>query len=384
MNTPVCSICGATLEYLGGHGALFGRKASVMGADQPALEMWRGTMCNSCSYVFCPECLDVSPPPACPICDKPTLPAMRGYLQSITAKKVPIVDVRKIEASAGSIDEAKHKLRQLIPDGFRMFGGIDILADGTEKLVRGFGETVEIAQAEARRKVPDGAAVVKETVEHSAKRWSERVTSSGEQTAKDVAILRAEEKVVGKKGHVEVKGVTCVTKPKDGVQIFSIRYGRRLGIWDFELLQPAEVSITIEGVSPRVTASIGKLSSKQQDSIGQQSTKDLGEEDIKTTNTITGRRIAYLLILRRDGKPSNDGWYVQQIAKTLVPDVFQSEGVKISARWGVSSVDQIAAIAHARSEFGADILDTSKYDLRTQNYSDADGGGGTIVVASYK
>jgi len=98
METPICSICGKSLAYLGGPGLMFKSTASIIGATSE-LDQWRGTVCQKCSYVFCPDCLEVSPPPTCPICKESTKPAMRGYLQNIYPRKLVIeAKPEKIEA----------------------------------------------------------------------------------------------------------------------------------------------------------------------------------------------------------------------------------------------------------------------------------------------
>jgi hypothetical protein len=95
-------------------------------------------------------------------------------------------------------------------------------------------------------------------------------------------------------------------------------------------------------------------------------------------------RIAYLLVLKRGEKPANDAWYIQQVAKNMIPELFDSPGVTIGAHWRVGSVDQTQAIFHALREFGNDVADATKYEIRTEEFSDADGDGGMVLIAYHK
>ncbi len=99
-------------------------------------------------------------------------------------------------------------------------------------------------------------------------------------------------------------------------------------------------------------------------------------------NSKASRKVAHVLILKRGSKPDNDAGYVQQVLKTLAPEVFKSPGVQVRARFLTGSVDQTYVIGAAMTEFGADVGD--KYDLWTENFSDADGDGGILLKAFYK
>jgi hypothetical protein len=89
-------------------------------------------------------------------------------------------------------------------------------------------------------------------------------------------------------------------------------------------------------------------------------------------------------MMKRGAKPTNDAWYIQQVVQTTTPEALTSPGVKIAARWQVGTIDQMGAMMHALSQFGNDVGDTAKYDLTIENFSDADGDGGMVLVAYHK
>ena len=98
----------------------------------------------------------------------------------------------------------------------------------------------------------------------------------------------------------------------------------------------------------------------------------------------SGKNVAYLLVMKSGAKPKNDAWYIQQVVNNLIPEALSSTGIQIAARWQVGTIDQTGAIMHAMSEFGDDVSNTTKYELITQSFSDADGDGGTLLAAYYK
>jgi hypothetical protein len=70
----------------------------------------------------------------------------------------------------------------------------------------------------------------------------------------------------------------------------------------------------------------------------------------------SGKKVAYLLIMKRGVRPTNDAWYIQQVVQTTTPEALNSPGVKIAARWHVVSVDQMGAIMHSLNQFGNDLV----------------------------
>jgi hypothetical protein len=96
-----------------------------------------------------------------------------------------------------------------------------------------------------------------------------------------------------------------------------------------------------------------------------------------------GRKVAYVLIMKRGSEPENDSLYVQQVLKRLAPEAFDSPGVKVHARFQTGPVDQTGAVFAAMEAFGADV-GNNKYDLWTEDFSDADGDGGLLLKAFYK
>ncbi len=99
---------------------------------------------------------------------------------------------------------------------------------------------------------------------------------------------------------------------------------------------------------------------------------------------MTRRRVAYLLVMKRGARPTNDAWYVQQVVQTTTPEALTSPGVEIAARWRVGTVDQMGAMMHALDQFGNEVGDTEKYEVATENFSDADGDGGMVLVAYHR
>jgi hypothetical protein len=85
MNVIRCSSCGNQLEYLGGLNQTFKPSASVpdLGEYDP-FEQWRGNVCLSCRAVFCPSCIEVGGPTPCPKCGRPTAPAQKDYIESLS------------------------------------------------------------------------------------------------------------------------------------------------------------------------------------------------------------------------------------------------------------------------------------------------------------
>jgi hypothetical protein len=85
MNAIRCSSCGNELEYLGGLKQAFKPSASVpdLGQNDP-FEQWRGNVCLKCRAVFCPSCIEVGSPTPCPRCGRPTAPAQKAYIESLS------------------------------------------------------------------------------------------------------------------------------------------------------------------------------------------------------------------------------------------------------------------------------------------------------------
>jgi hypothetical protein len=95
---------------------------------------------------------------------------------------------------------------------------------------------------------------------------------------------------------------------------------------------------------------------------------------------MSGKDVAYILVLKRGAKPSDDASYIQQVLRTSVPEAFTSSRVRVSASFGVGAVDEDGALMHAGAQFD-DVLDPGKYDVITKRLSDASGDSGMVVVA---
>jgi hypothetical protein len=83
-NIVRCSLCGKTLEYLGGLNQMFDALIYKGSAKtNRAYEQWHGNVCLKCKLVFCSSCVEVGGPTPCPRCGQPTYPAQRRWLEAI-------------------------------------------------------------------------------------------------------------------------------------------------------------------------------------------------------------------------------------------------------------------------------------------------------------
>lgn len=78
-----CSVCGKSIEELGG--LYSGSRVEVHGTTTAlaALDQWLANVCLRCRKVYCPECLKLGGPTPCPTCGDATVPAQRMHLERI-------------------------------------------------------------------------------------------------------------------------------------------------------------------------------------------------------------------------------------------------------------------------------------------------------------
>jgi len=245
MMTPVCSICGKYLEYLGGIESMFKSTASVIG-NSSALEQWRGSVCQGCGYIFCLKCVDVWPP-QCPICKKPTKPTMRCYLNGVPRKKMEPKNKKIIEATAETLEQAEKELYKQIPKEFKVFGDVKMISDGKEQVAEGFAWTEEQALEKARKMIPNDSIIQRESITRKSGKRNIKLSAWSS--------FEAREKVaVEVKKEFNIINIIEISKPRKGY--WGIR--KKVGLFEIEIEEAAIANVSYY-IPPKMQAIIGTL-----------------------------------------------------------------------------------------------------------------------------
>ena len=236
MDAPVCSVCSTFLEFLGGPASMFKPGAVVIGGDQAALEQWRGNVCLKCSYVFCPDCLAVHPPPKCPVCGDSAKPAMRGYLEGVHRRALVLADKITFEEEGLTVEHAQMHVETRVmtqtPAGFKVLGPVQVLSDGKDGAVEGTGETPEEALAAAERMVPPGVTIKWKGLVHEPKPCRFVVQDWSEGVAVAIAQGKSNQKII-------VKSVEVNPTPRKGWW----GIGKRPGTYTINAVEAARARI---------------------------------------------------------------------------------------------------------------------------------------------
>lgn len=285
-----CSKCGKTLEAIGQFGGIFSPSASILGLGNPSdFDMWRAQVCTKCRLVFCGDCLKLGLPTPCLNCGNPTEPAFKGAINAmgavITMEELNFVpckicrakmksenltsheikcerlhpglrerredetnrkaekqrrseeaeELRKsqkeIIVEAPTLDEAKKKARELVPDDAK-FINIKVLEDGKLQSVETEASSWDVAVAKAKLYIPEGGKLEKEILIQEGKVDILTV----------LAFSDVEAKIIAQKDidtGLEILDVACIQKAKNGF----LGFGRISGKYNASFQIPWKVSL---------------------------------------------------------------------------------------------------------------------------------------------
>ena len=137
-----------------------------------------------------------------------------------------------MEVEAGSLEEARQKLQNQIPEGFTVLSE-QVLADGMPQTLRSSAETAQLAWEKALQLVPHGAEVLSKQELIPSGRRVVQVEAFTEQEAKNKLGGQLEEASI-------LHNINTMLPPRKGL----MGLGKTAGLYEAEIIQHCVVEIT--------------------------------------------------------------------------------------------------------------------------------------------
>ena len=154
-------------------------------------------------------------------------------------------DGQSIETEAQSLEDARRKLRNMVPDGMRILKE-NILSDGNPLTLKGVADTEGAAFEDCRQRLPKGANVVTKKVLVKPGSRNITVPADDSDNAQEIAQQKSGDSAV-------VRNVTLKRAERKGF----LGIGRRSASYEVEVWQPAVAQVMAIRESAKIRAHLG-------------------------------------------------------------------------------------------------------------------------------